>query len=84
MTDFMHLNMQIAKNNLAYASLKDTFTLLGSSKCEVLSVLDLKDASIPLDSLRIPRNIVEFFPILAAHHTCIREMPMGLNISPAV
>ena len=44
MTDFRHLNMRIAKNNLAYPLLKDMFTLLGSSKCEVLSVLDLNDA----------------------------------------
>ena len=43
-TDFRHLNMQIAKNNLAYPLLKDTFSLLGSSKCKVMSVLDLKDA----------------------------------------
>ena len=43
-TGFRHLNMSIAKNNLAYPLLKDTFTLFGSSKCEVLSVLDLKDA----------------------------------------
>ena len=43
-TDFRHFNMQIAKNNLAYPLLKDTFTLSGSIKCEVLSVLDLKDA----------------------------------------
>ena len=43
-TDFRHLNMRIAKNNLAYPLLRDTFALLGSSKCEVLSVLDLKDA----------------------------------------
>ena len=35
-TDFRHLNMRIAKNNLAYPLLKDTFTLLGSSKCEVM------------------------------------------------
>ena len=41
MTDFRHLNMRIAKNNQTYPVLKDTFTLLGSSKCEVLSVLDL-------------------------------------------
>ena len=41
-TDFRHLNMRIAKNNLAYPLLKDTFMLLGGSKCEVLSVLDLK------------------------------------------
>ena len=43
-TDFRHLNMRIAKNNLTYPLLRDTFTLLGSSKCEVMSVLDLKDA----------------------------------------
>ena len=43
-TDFCHLNTRIAKNNLAYPLLRDTFLLLGSSKCEVMSVLDLKDA----------------------------------------
>ena len=43
-TDFRHLNMRITKNNLAYPLLRDTFLLLGSSKCEVMSVLDLKDA----------------------------------------
>ena len=30
MRDFRHLNMRIAKNNLAYPILKDTFTMLGS------------------------------------------------------
>ena len=29
--DFRHLNMGIAKNNLAYPLLKDTFSALGSS-----------------------------------------------------
>ena len=43
-TEFCHLNMRIAKNNLAYLLLRDTFSLLGSSKCEVMSVLDLKGA----------------------------------------
>ena len=40
-TDFRHLNVRIAKNNLAYPLLKDTFSVLGNSKCEVLLVLDL-------------------------------------------
>ena len=31
--DFRHLNMHITKNNLAYPLLKDTFLMLGSSKC---------------------------------------------------
>ena len=69
-TDFWHLNMRIAKNNLAYPLLKDTFTLLGSSKCEILSVLDLKDA---FHSLRLTENSKKYCHTLAAHHTCIKE-----------
>ena len=38
-----HLNIRIAKNNLTYPLVRDTFSVLGNSKCEVLSVLDLKD-----------------------------------------
>ena len=41
-TEFRHLNMHIEKNNLAYPLLKDTFSMLGSSNCEVMSVLDLQ------------------------------------------
>ena len=42
-TDFRHMNVRIAKNNLAYPLLKDIFSVLGSSKCKVLLFLDLKD-----------------------------------------
>ena len=83
-TDFRHLNMRIAKNNLAYPLLKNTFTLLGSSKCEVLSVLDLKDA---FHSLRLTENSKKYFGILPYFGSAsylYQRMPMGLNISPAV
>ena len=33
-TDFRHLNTRIAKNNLTYPLVKDTFTTLGNSKCD--------------------------------------------------
>ena len=52
-TDFGHLNVRLAKNNLAYPLLKDTFSVVGSSRCEVLSVLGLKDAFY---SLRLSKN----------------------------
>ena len=52
-TDFRHLNTRIAKNNLAYPLVQDTFTMLGNSKCEVLSVLYLKGA---FHSLRLSEN----------------------------
>ena len=39
-TDFRHLNVRIAKNNLAYPLVRGTFSVLGNLECEVLSVLD--------------------------------------------
>ena len=83
-TDFRHLNMCIAKNNLAYPLLKDTFTLLGSSRCEVLSVLDLKDA---FHSLRLRENSKMYCGILPYFGSAAyfyQRMPIGLNISPAI
>ena len=73
-TDFRHLTMRIAKNNLACPLLKDIFMLLGGSKCEVLSVLDLKHA---FHSLRLTENSNKYCGILlhifATCHICIKE-----------
>ena len=60
-TDFRHLNVRIAKNNLAYPLVRDTFSVLGGLKCEVLSVLDLKDAFL---SLRLSENSKRYCGIL--------------------
>ena len=67
---FRHLNTGIAKNNLAYPLLKYTFSALGSSKCEVILVLDLKDA-FKLKTLRLS-DIVEHYHTLVVHHICIK------------
>ena len=69
-TDFRHLNVRMATNNLAYPLLKDTFTVLGSSKCEVLSIIDLKDMFHPL---RLSENSKRCCGILVALPICIRE-----------
>ena len=79
-TDFRHLNMCIAKNNLAYQLLKDTFSMLGSSKCEVMSVLDLKDA---FHSLQLTENSKKFcgiLPYFGSPSYLYQRMSMGLNI----
>ena len=52
-TDFRHLNVRIAKNNLAYPLVRDTFSVLGNSNCKLLSVLDLKDT---FHSLRLSKE----------------------------
>ena len=56
-TDFRHLNVRIAKNNLAYLLVRDTISMLGSSKCEVLSILDLKDA---FHSLQLSESLKKY------------------------
>ena len=80
-TDFRHLNMRIAKNNLVYPLLRDTFALLGSSKCEVMSVLDLKDA---FHSLRLSEKSQKYCGILTYFGSVLylyQRMPMRLNVS---
>ena len=83
-TDFRHLNIRITKNNLAHPLLKDTFSILGTYKCEVLSVLDLKDA---FHSLRLSENSKRYcgiLPYFGSASYLYQRMSMGLNISPAI
>ena len=82
--DFRHLNMRIAKNNLANPLVRDMFSVLENSKCEVLSVLDLKDA---FHSLRLSENSKRYCGILPyfGSSSCLyQRMPMGLNSSPSI
>ena len=60
-TEFRHLNVRIVKNNLSYPLVRDTFSVLGSSRHEVLSVFDLKDA---FHSLRLSENSKKYCGIL--------------------
>ena len=83
-TDFRHLNMCIAKNNLAFLLLKDTFSMLGSSNCEVMSVLDLKDAFHSLQLMENSKKFCSILPYFGSPSYLYKRMPMGLNISPAI
>ena len=83
-TDFRHLNVRIAKNSLAYPLVRDTFSVLGNSKCKVLSVLNLKDA---FQLLRLSENSKRYCGILlyfGSPSYLYQRMPMGLNISPSI
>ena len=74
--DFRHLNVRIAKNNLAYPLVRDTFLVLGNSKCEVLLVLDFKRCFSFIKTIR-RSNIVLWYinHILEVHHIYIKECP---------
>ena len=83
-TDFRHLNIRIAKNNLAYPLVKDTFSVLGNSKCEVLSVLDLKDAFHSLRLSEDSKRCCSILPYFRSASYIYQRMPMVLNISPSI
>ena len=83
-TDFRHLNVRKAKNNLAYPLLKDTFSVLGSSKCDMLSVVDLKDAFYSLRLSEHSKKYCGIPPYFGSASYLYQRMPMGLNISPSI
>ena len=67
-TDFRHLNVRIPTNSLAYPLLKDPFSVLGSSRCKVLLVLDLKDAFHLLRLLENSKKILQDTSILRSQY----------------
>ena len=83
-TDFGHLNVRIAKNNLAYPLVRDTFSTLESSKCEVLSALDLKDAFHLLWLSENSKKYCGILPYFGSSSYLYQRMLMGLNISPSM
>ena len=83
-TDFRYLNVRTAKNNLAYPLLKDTFSLLCSSRCEVLSVLDFKDVFHSLGISANSKRYYGFLSYLGRTSYLYQRKPMGLNISPSI
>ena len=87
MMDFRHLNVRRAKNNLAYPLVRDTLSILGNSKCEVLSVLDLKDAFHSLRLFRRSQKVLQYITIfwkcilhLSKNAYGIKYFPLNLAI----
>ena len=58
--------------------------MLGSSRCEVLSVLDLKDAFHSLRLSEISKRYCGILPYFGSTSYLYQRMPMRLNISPSI
>ena len=82
-TDFRHLNIRILKKNLAYLLLKDTFLALGSSRCDILLVLDLKDAFHSLWLSENSKRYCGILPYFRSASYMYQGKPKGLNILPS-
>ena len=71
-------------SELAYPLVRDTISVLGSSRCEVLSVLDLKDAFHSLWLSENSKKYCGILPYSGSTSDLYQRMPMGLNISPSI
>ena len=83
-TDFRHLNIRIAKTNLAYPLVRTTFSVLSNSKCKVLPVLDLKEAFHSLRLSEDAKKYCSILPYFGSASYIYQRMPKGLNISPSI
>ena len=83
-TDFRHVNVRIVKNNLAYLLISDTFSVLGNPKCEVLLVLDLKDAFHSLWLSEDSKRYCGIFLYFWSASYLYQRMPRRLTISPSI
>ena len=69
---------------MAYPLVRDIFSVLGNSKCKVLSVLDLKDAFHSLWLSEDSKRYCGILPYFRSASYLYQRMPMGLNISPSI
>ena len=82
--DFRLLNTRIMRRNTATPLLRDIFKMLGRSKCEVLSCVDLKDAFHSLGLTGKAKEFCGILPYFGSPHYRYEVLPMGLSISPQV
>ena len=82
--DFRLLNTRIMRRNTATPLLRDIFKMLGRSKCEVLSCVDLKDAFHSLGLTDKAKEFCGILPYFGSPHYSYEVLPMGLSISPQV
>ena len=68
---------------MTYPLVRDTFSVLGNSKCKVLLVLDLKDVFHLLTLLEEAKKYCGILPYFGSASYIHQRMPMGVNISPS-
>ena len=82
--DFRLLNTRILRRNTSIPLMSDVLNILGNSKCEVLSCLDLKDAyhSIPLTPES--KEYCGILPYFGSSIYRYEVLPMGIACAPQI
>ena len=83
-TDFRFLISRLQRVNLDFPLIRDVFAILGSSKCDCISVLDLKDVCYTIKLSENSKPYCSTVPYFDSASYVYQRMPMGLSASPAI
>ena len=83
-TDFRVLNERLVRVNHAFPIVWDCLEAIGASKCEVMSVLDLRDAYHTLPLAEESQKYCGITPYYGCPTYVYLRMGMGMSCSPAL
>ena len=83
-TDFRVLNERLERVNHAFPIVRDCLEAIGASKCEVMSVLDLRDAYHTLPVAEESQKYCGLTPYYGSPTYVYLRMGMGMSCSPAL
>ena len=82
--DFRYLNKKLVKLNMTFLLIRECIQAIGASQCEVMSVIDLRDAYHTLCLAPSSQQYTGITPYYGADTYQYLQMAMGLSISPAI
>ena len=83
-TDFRHLNSRLVTLQPSIPLVRDAIQILGASGCEVISVIDLRDAYHTLRLSKRSQKFCGITPYYGSDTYLYQRLGMGLSVSPAV
>ena len=83
-TDFRHLNSRLVTLQPSIPLVRDAIQILGASGCEVISVIDLRDAYHTLRLSKRSQKYCGITPYYGSDTYLYQRLGMGLSVSPAV
>ena len=82
--DFRYLNTRLPQLNMSFPLVRECIQSIGASQCEVMSVIDLRDAYHTLRLIPNSQQYCGITPYYGSDTYLYQRLPMGLKVSPAI
>ena len=83
-TDFRHLNSRLVVLQPSIPLVRDAIQIIGASGCEVISLIDLRDAYHTLPLSEESKKYCGITPYYGSSTYIYQRLGMGLSVSPAI